>query len=320
MRYQLFDDFDAFAESIRDVDSRMILVNPKRLIWTSSAVNLWGVDLQSGQLGSGNLAQAELRRDGYFIYLPLTAGIEYLANGSMLSDTSFAVIEPGCEFCISTKDEHDWCAAFVPTDMLSRHIAEVSSSLDKPKCYVTRPNRQAAHRFRSIVLQVMNTATNCHDFESTAAARNAAKEVVKLAVSALAQRETYPPNSEGRPKISRPQIIGRCMDFLEQQAVGPAAVADLATAAGVSERTLRTAFNQYFGVGPIRYLQLRHLQMVRRALLNADADVTTVRRVLIEHGEWEFSRFASRYRQQFGELPSETLHTNKRRSVKTGRT
>ena len=30
MRHHAFYDFDAFAESIRDIDARMILVNPTR--------------------------------------------------------------------------------------------------------------------------------------------------------------------------------------------------------------------------------------------------------------------------------------------------
>jgi AraC family ethanolamine operon transcriptional activator len=73
------------------------------------------------------------------------------------------------------------------------------------------------------------------------------------------------------------------------------------------ERTLRTAFKEYFGVGPRGYLQLRRLHQVHRALRAADPDEATVSKILVEHGEWSFSRFASRYQQLFGELPSETL-------------
>lgn len=34
---------------------------------------------------------------------------------------------------------------------------------------------------------------------------------------------------------------------------------------------------------------------------------STVADVLLQHGEWQFGRFAARYRRLFGELPSETL-------------
>ncbi|MGI9472680.1 MAG: hypothetical protein ACR2NZ_14160, partial [Rubripirellula sp.] len=57
-------------------------------------------------------------------------------------------------------------------------------------------------------------------------------------------------------------------------------------------------------------LQLRHLHRVRRALLAADRDEVTVSTILSDHGEWAFSRFASRYHRLFGELPSATLRNS----------
>lgn len=117
MRCQYFDDFDAFAESVRGVESKMILRNPKRRIWTLSHVDLPAVQVQLGRLGGGNIAQGELRPDAYLLYMPLTDACEYTANGTVLDKNSFAILEPGCEFCISTKVEHDWCAATVPMYM-----------------------------------------------------------------------------------------------------------------------------------------------------------------------------------------------------------
>jgi AraC family ethanolamine operon transcriptional activator len=57
-------------------------------------------------------------------------------------------------------------------------------------------------------------------------------------------------------------------------------VADFAAAAEMSERTLRTAFNEYFGVGPVRYLQLRQLHQVRRTLQAADPEAVSVSEAL----------------------------------------
>ncbi len=89
-------------------------------------------------------------------------------------------------------------------------------------------------------------------------------------------------------------------------------VEELAAAAAVSERTPRTAFNEYFGVGPVRYLQLRQLHQIHRVLRAANPEAVSIGEVLVGHGVWEFSRFSARYRQLFGELPSETLHTSRR--------
>jgi AraC family ethanolamine operon transcriptional activator len=66
------------------------------------------------------------------------------------------------------------------------------------------------------------------------------------------------------------------MDFVDQHADEYLVVEDLATAADVSERTLCTAFQEYFSVGPVRYLKLRTLHQVRCVLKTADPSLTTV--------------------------------------------
>jgi AraC family ethanolamine operon transcriptional activator len=315
MRSQVFRDFDAFAESVRDVDSRMTLRNPKRRIWSTSSVDLDGIDVQLGRLGSGNIAQGQLRADGYMLYLPLTDGVEYLANGSLLEKSAFAILEPGCEFCISTKVEHDWCVAFVPTHMFARGVdlVESPSNSEKTTCRVTRANHHIADQFRAIVLQIMTTAAECFRFESSPAASCAAAELLEVASVVVGRQQAVEPNREGRPKAPRQEIIRRSMELLEQRVGEPVRVGEFAAAADVSERTLRTAFNEYFGVGPVRYLQLRQLHQVYRVLRAADPKDLTVSEVLVEHGEWAFSRFALRYRQLFGELPSETLRRKRPR-------
>ena len=314
MRSQVFEDFDAFAESVRDVDSRMMLRNPKQRVWSIDSVNLDGIDVQVGQLGSGNIAQGQLRPDGFMIYLPLTDGVEYFANGRPLNKSSFAILEPGCEFCISTKVEHDWCVAFVPTHILAQgsELSESPWGLEKRQCRVTGPAVPAANQFREIVHQIMFAAATCSEFESARAAKCAASELLKIASSVVGQHDAVEPSREGRPALSRQEIIRTSLEFLEEHHADPIRVGEMAAAANVSERTLRTAFQDYFAIGPVRYLQFKRLHEIHRVLRAADPDEVTVAKVLAEHGEWAFSRFASRYRQLFGELPSQTLRAKRR--------
>ena len=84
-------------------------------------------------------------------------------------------------------------------------------------------------------------------------------------------------------------------------------VEDLCGTAGVSERTLRAVFNKTFGVGPIRYLRYRRLHLMRAALHAADASRETVAGTATRFGFWEFGRLAQEYHALFGELPSQTL-------------
>ena len=67
------------------------------------------------------------------------------------------------------------------------------------------------------------------------------------------------------------------------------------------------ACEEHLGMGPIRYLALRRMHLVRRALLRAISSTTTVTRIATDHGFWELGRFSVRYRTTFGETPSVTL-------------
>ena len=309
MKYQCFQDFDAFAGSVRDIDSTMLLQNPTRFSWSIYHVYLPEIHVQLGQLGSGNIAEGQSWSNGYLLYLPLSDTCAYSANGTVLAKNSFMILEPGCDFCISTKAEHDWCSIFVGSDKIAatRELVEPSSGSEKMRCRVSRPNRQLAAQFRALVSPIVTTAANYSEFESAPAARCAAAELLKVASLVIGQGQGGKLKLEGRPKLSREEIIRRSKNLLEEREGEPVLVGELAAGVGVSERTLRTAFNEYFGVGPVRYLQLRQLNQIHRALRAADPEAVTVSDVLFRHGVWELGRFARRYRRLFGELPSQTL-------------
>jgi AraC-like DNA-binding protein len=102
-------------------------------------------------------------------------------------------------------------------------------------------------------------------------------------------------------------IIARLEDFLEANPDRPIYLTEICSVIGVAERTLRAVCEEHLGMGPIRYLALRRMHLVRRALLRADPSKSTVTRVVTDHGFWELGRFSVAYRALFGESPSETL-------------
>lgn len=309
MRVHSFDDFDAFSSSVRDVDSVMMLQNATTRSWVISHVDLPRVHVQAGQLGSGNIVEGQSWPNGYLVYLPLTPACEYSANGSPIPDSGFTILEPGCEFCISTKCAHDWCSIFIPAALIDPggDPDRLSSGREHSMCRVACPDPGITEQFRQAVNGIMRTAARCPGFESTLAASRAETELLTIGAAVVRGPQAREADLDGRPKLSRQGIIARARELLEERVDEAVAVTELAAAAGVSERTLRTAFREYFGVGPVRYLQIRLLHQVYRDLLVCDPEETTVLRVLLRHGVRNMGRFASRYRRLFGELPSQTL-------------
>ncbi|MEP3342535.1 MAG: helix-turn-helix domain-containing protein [Hyphomicrobiales bacterium] len=312
MAEKTFDDFDAFADTIRDVDATMTLQNPSDRSWIVNQADAAGVEVQFGQLGSGNIVDGCSWSNGYLLYLPLTDGVAYSINGKNIAQNAAAIFEPGCEFCLSTREAHDWCTIFVTSDEISKASAPLESlmAIASPAVRQSRPNPLLTLQFRTMVNEVMTSAATSPLFSSSAAATNAKADLTQLAVSLIGTKSGNSSCDRGRPTLSRRTIIERSMELLKEQDVEKVSVRDLAVNADVSERTLRTAFQEYFGTGPVRYLQLRQLHRVRKALRNAYSDTATVSNILVQNGVWEFSRFAARYRKLFGELPSETLAKN----------
>jgi AraC family transcriptional regulator, ethanolamine operon transcriptional activator len=115
----------------------------------------------------------------------------------------------------------------------------------------------------------------------------------------------YVPAPARRP--SRPDLVARVNAYLRDNISEPVTVATLSQVAGVSERTLRTAFHDVLGVSPKQYAIAQRLQAAREALCTAEPGTTTVTDVAMNYGFFELGRFAGRYRHTFGEVPSRTL-------------
>jgi AraC family ethanolamine operon transcriptional activator len=114
----------------------------------------------------------------------------------------------------------------------------------------------------------------------------------------------------GMPAAKRRKALLRAVDYADGMEK-PVPVPRLASAAGVSQRTLEYAFKEVYGISPTRYL--RHLRMnkLRRVLIDSDQNLTTVTQCAAQFGFGELGRLAIEYRQLFGETPSATLARSK---------
>jgi AraC-like DNA-binding protein len=135
-------------------------------------------------------------------------------------------------------------------------------------------------------------------------ARSLEQELVHVMIRCLDDGEALGMTAGGRRHDA---IVARFEEFLEAHPDTPLYLTEICAGIAVSERTLRFACEEHLGMGPIRYLSLRRMHLVRRALLGADASTATVTRLATDHGFWELGRFSVAYRKLFGESPSETL-------------
>lgn len=117
-------------------------------------------------------------------------------------------------------------------------------------------------------------------------------------------------NESGRP--TPPGTIRNARDLIENDPMAISTVGELAAHAHVSVRSLEEGFQRYLGTTPMAYLRRVRLTRIHAELSLADPVEQTVAAVAQRWGFRHLGRFAQIYREQFGELPVQTLKTSSR--------
>ena len=116
----------------------------------------------------------------------------------------------------------------------------------------------------------------------------------------------------GRPPAA--VLVRRAIDIAEAQG-GQVRIAEICCQLRVSPGTLQRAFKSVTGVSPQSFFLRRQLNAARGVLLRGDPAERKVTEIALELGFHELGRFAVRYRQLFGESPSQTLRRKGRTMV-----
>jgi AraC family ethanolamine operon transcriptional activator len=307
MPTRTFPSFEAFFAANLHSDLRGMVLGRRRENWVMTQLVVNTLSVQWGRAGSSVVVEGAAKPGGVSIFLPIENTLGVSGNGHRLDESSLMINQTGDEFCIANDSSRPWFSVYIPYETLAGASGDATTPVPLMHGFVRVPF-QRTERFRSVIGQFDEAVQRVPaDFESAAAQRAAEQKLVPEIRSLLAvPREVE--TAIGRRVVPRRQIIRMSMEFVEQHDGEYLSVEQLAAAAGVSERTLRDAFQHYFGLAPVRYLNRRTLHQVRNALKAADPSVATVTEIATQFGVWQLGRFARDYRFLFGELPSETLH------------
>jgi AraC-like DNA-binding protein len=135
-------------------------------------------------------------------------------------------------------------------------------------------------------------------------ARGLEQSLIETLVGCLAETKAQEDRAAQRRHAL---IMHRFYKVVEENPGSALYVPEICAAIDVSPRTLLACCQEHLGMGPKRYLMLRRMSLVRRALRQATPGETTVTNIVSQFGFWEFGRFAGVYKSTFGETPSETL-------------
>ncbi|WIB25176.1 helix-turn-helix transcriptional regulator [Curtobacterium sp. MCSS17_015] len=130
-------------------------------------------------------------------------------------------------------------------------------------------------------------------------------------VDAVSRRmlDAFAPVPAAPRHVGHPRNVARALDYIEEHLGEPVTAADIAQAAGLSQRGLQQAFGRNDLPTPLETLREARLRRVRTALADARPGEVSVAAVAREYGFAHLGRFAGYYAERFGERPSDTLRS-----------
>ena len=306
MKSDRFTQFEAYAAAVIHADLRLKLPRLVQSQWELQTEGLGQISLQLGSEGSGIIAEGSAQQDGYTLFVPL-AGLQY-ANGQALAEQRVLLMTPGGELAIASKVPHDWCSIVLPFEVLGQ-APQVPQDFSYPPgtSLVVDVENGTMKRLRQALFEIAYALKSDPTLLFVSAAKESLQRELLAACKPIVAAKKRSALTMGRPNLNRSDIIKRIKAIIDNSSGESLSIDLLVNETGVSTRTLRNIFLEYYGLPPHRFLIVHRLHQARKALRVASAEGAKVTTIAAEHGFWHFGRFASEYRQLFGESPSQTL-------------
>jgi AraC-like DNA-binding protein len=214
---------------------------------------------------------------------------------------------------LSSTGAASWASmSMSPEDMAAAGELIGGCDLSPPKQdLVLAPSLPAMARLQRLHVKAARLATDDPAaIANRAVARGLEQTLTEALVDCLACGEVR----EDREALRRHRkILRRFRSFVEENQFEAIFVPELCAAIGVAQRTLQAICQEQLGTSPKKYLILRRMFLVRKALLESDPVTSSVTDIATRYGFWELGRFAVEYRSMFSESPSATLKGERRR-------
>ncbi len=273
------------------------------------------IDVVSGQtvrLFQANTNQAILTRgmDSEFAtFIPITprnAATRW--SGRRLNPGDLIAKLPEAEYNNQTESNTSIRALLVPVSTvqeMTRILAGGSTDVKLASWSALQPDPRVMKRFQQGLAELLTTSLRFPKFVGSLDGRSLELECLRRLIDALLHPSVAGPLS--MCEKNRRLLVKRALDVMHDRLNEPLTAIELCAELGVSDRSLRRAFRETFGVGPLAYFRVIRLHEVRMALQGARGSDESVADIARRWGFHRLGSFANEYRRHFGELPSHTL-------------
>jgi AraC-like DNA-binding protein len=191
----------------------------------------------------------------------------------------------------------------VSTDELQKSALSLGVDIDPPQGDQLRVVGSVDWpRLRGLLVTARSSAGATVDARLSRSLRDCLLEIIVRTFDRKCLREQVAPRH-----LNSMRITHACEEYAESTRYHDTSLASLCAAAGMSERRVRQAFYECYGMSPTAMLRIAALRRVRSSLLHGPPMRDAVSRAASDFGFWHLGRFAGQYRTLFGESPSATL-------------
>jgi AraC-like DNA-binding protein len=255
------------------------------------------VDIDPGELSRFFLLQLPLKGSAAVRCGTLAADVQAGVRGSILSPTlgTRMTWQEGCEKLILLIRREAVEAQFESLTHRHARAIEFETGVE-----LTGVVGRAILQHAQLMLDAAETSDGVPDAYRTLLRDGLTTLLLSRLASSVAPAFAQPAPS------ADPLAVRRAQDFMTANAERAISMAEIATASGVSLRSLQDAYRKARGVTLSEGLLLLRLDRFRRSLLSIDTQ-GSVADAAFAAGFGHLGRAAAAYRDHYGEAPSETL-------------
>lgn len=301
-----FDDTEELSLALRHTNVAAVQTSRGQFQGLLEQHGLGAWSLQYLRFDKGIAACAgDAPLDRYAFVIPMQTAQGCRLLGRPVTASSVAVYAPSSEHSDVTCAGHEQMVLVAPDDLLPTDTTDGSNAAAKR-------GSQHHHVPEGMLSTTLTLLREARAYSRTAESAEVDRALSDALSTKVREIIEFLPNAPtaGRPPYARSSIVKKIAEQFDLRDGTPIYTDELAKAVGVSHETLRRIFLERYGIAPARYLMLKRLYLARSRLRSGE--MASVTEVAASCGFWEPSRFSSRYKALFGELPSQTMRRSGR--------
>lgn len=238
-------------------------------------------------------------------------GIPAAEDGQMsmgsrqLSSNSVCVRDGGAEFDLMTAPDFDLYGVVVNRSAFAEYV-ETNGRQDLERLLRQRDVVSLAPMHKANLCASLAGILSEASLDREGTPANLQGRIFNLMLRILEQGQGDIPALR-HTQLTRQQTVDRLRAHVLQNPAQPPSIPELCERLHVSRRTLQNCVEEITGMAPLAFMRSVRLNAVRRELRRDRSEPIST--IAYAWGFSHLSQFARDYRQLFGELPSESRHT-----------